>query len=159
MALSIIPWKKAVKLLVTEKAESVETGNSVCINMSSGRFNISSIIRLVIDIPWRAHNSRMKFSRRRVLIRDNYKCVYCGKTLGNNNTIDHIIPRSKGGATTFGNCVACCKPCNNKKADKTLEQVGFKLNDRPKRPTFVTLYKHYLKEYSPSEWNNYIIGI
>jgi hypothetical protein len=55
--------------------------------------------------------------------------------------------------------VASCKSCNNKKADKPLEQSGFKLKEKPKRPGFITLYKHYLKEYSPEEWTDYIIGV
>jgi 5-methylcytosine-specific restriction endonuclease McrA len=160
MALSIIPWKKAVRLLVKGKAEPIETGNSTSVMTGSGAFSIPSIIRLVVTIPWKAHKSRMKFSRKNVMIRDNYLCQYCGIKLGKQGgTIDHVIPRARGGQTTYSNCVASCKSCNNKKADKTLEQVGFKLREKPKRPGFITLYKHYLKEYSPEEWTDYIIGL
>jgi 5-methylcytosine-specific restriction endonuclease McrA len=162
MALSIIPWKKAVRLLVKGKAEAVETetDNSTSIKTGSGAFNIPSIIRLLVNIPWRAHKSRMKFSRRNVMIRDNYMCQYCGIKLGKQGgTIDHVVPRARGGQTTYTNCVASCKSCNNKKADKPLEQSGFKLTEKPKRPGFITLYKQHLKEYSPEEWENYIIGV
>jgi len=162
MALSIIPWKKAVRLLVKGKAEPVETGSStaVIVGTGSGAFNIPSIIRLLVTIPWKAHKSRMKFSRKNVMIRDDHTCQYCGVKLGKQGgTIDHVIPRARGGQTTYSNCVASCKSCNNKKADKTPEQAGLKLREKPKRPGFITLYKHYLKEYSPEEWTDYIIGL
>jgi len=160
MALSIIPWKKAVRLLVKGKAEPVYTDKYTSVKTGSGAFNVPSIIRLLVTIPWKAHMSRMKFSRKNVMIRDNYICQYCGITLGKQGgTIDHVIPRARGGQTSYSNCVASCKSCNNKKADKTPEQAGLKLREKPKKPGFITLYKHYLKEYSPEEWSDYIIGL
>ena len=162
MALSIISIKKTIKLLVKGKAEPipVSTNNSIVITTSSGMFNVPSIIRLLITIPWKAHKSRMKFSRRNVMIRDEYKCKYCGVKLGKNGgTIDHIIPKSRGGKTTYANCVASCKSCNNKKADKTLEQAGLKIDNKPKSPEFTMLYKQYLNDDLHSEWLDYIIGI
>ena len=160
MALSIIPWKKAVRLLVKGKAEAVETGNYTNIKTGSGAFNMPSIVRLLVTIPWKAHKNRLKFSRKNVMIRDNYTCQYCDSKLGRQGgTIDHVVPKARGGQTSYSNCVASCTACNNKKADKTLEQVGFVLKEKPKRPGFITLYRHYLKEYSPHEWADYIIGL
>jgi len=162
MALSIISLRKTIKLLVKGKAEPVETGkkNDRFITTAKGSFNIPSIVRLLVNIPWRAHKSRMKFSRRSVMIRDNYRCFYCDKTLGSHSkTIDHIVPKSQGGPTTYNNCVACCKACNNKKADKSVEQIGFVLKEKPKRPSFITLYRSHLQGYSPDEWRIYIIGV
>lgn len=159
MALAIIPWQKVVKLLVKGKAEGIDSEKDITVKTGSGAFSIPSVIRLLVTIPWRAHKSRLKFSRRNVMIRDEYKCQYCDIKLGKQGgTIDHVIPRARGGQTTYTNCVASCKECNNKKADKTPEQVGLKLEIKPKRPGFTTLYRHYLQDYSPKEWSYYIIG-
>jgi 5-methylcytosine-specific restriction endonuclease McrA len=159
MALSIIPWQKAAKLLVKGKAEAVHSTASTVVATGEGNFSIPSIIRLLVTIPWRAHKSRMKFSRRNVMIRDNHICQYCGAKLGKTGgTIDHVVPKARGGQSTYTNCVASCKSCNNQKADKRLDEIGFKLKQKPKRPSFITLYKHHLKDYSPDEWSTYIIG-
>lgn len=160
MALSIITWKKAVSLLVRGKAEAIETGNTTAIGSGTGPFHLSSILRLVVDIPWRAHKSRMRFSRKNVMIRDNHECQYCGKRLGKtNNTIDHVIPRAQRGETSYTNCVACCRECNNKKGDKTPQQAGMPLRTKPKKPGFLVMYRHYLDKHSPEEWSDYIIGL
>lgn len=161
MALSIIPWKKAVKLLVKGKAEPIHGDDSsiISIGTGAGAFDVPTIIRLVVTIPWRAHKSRMKFSRKNVMIRDSHECQYCGDKLGKTGgTIDHVIPRAKGGQTSYTNCVACCRQCNNWKADKTPEEAGLTLRSKPKRPTFMVMYRHYLEQYYPEEWANYIIG-
>lgn len=159
MALLIIPWQKAAKLLVKGKAEPVQSTNSIVVATGEGSFSVPSIIRLLVTIPWRAHKSRMKFSRRNVMIRDNYLCVYCGIKLGKQGgTIDHVVPRARGGQSTYTNCVASCKSCNNKKADKRLDETDFILKEKPRRPSFITLYKYHLRDYSPEEWNSYIIG-
>lgn len=162
MALSIISWQKAIKLLVKGKAEAIETKSKIIVRGILGAVSIPTILRLVVDIPWRAHRSRMRFTRRNVMIRDNYQCQYCGKKLGKGNkstsTIDHVIPRTQGGPTNYTNCVACCKDCNSYKSGRTPEEAGMKLLTTPRKPSFLVLYKHYLTSSSPEEWSNYIIG-
>lgn len=75
------------------------------------------------------------YSKRMVFIRDNYICQYCGKQLnGSNATYDHIVPRSKGGRSTFQNTVCCCEECNKRKADKNLKDSGMKLLRKPEVP-------------------------
>ena len=159
MVLSLVPWKRAVKLMVKGKAEAVQGSGSVAsIQGVDGKFSVPSILRLLVVIPWKAHMGRMRFARKNVLIRDNNKCLYCGIRVGKNTSIDHIIPRSRGGKTDYKNCVTCCKECNNKKADRTPKEAGMKLKNKPRRPTFMSLYRHYLKS-PPEEWCNYIIGL
>lgn len=160
MALSLVPWKKAVRLMVKGKAEPV-TGSGVVreIRGVTSSFNIPSIIRLLVVVPWRAHMGRMKFSRKNVVIRDNSQCQYCGIKLGKSSgTLDHVIPRSRGGKTDYLNCVLCCKECNNSKGDKTPTEAGMKLLQKPKKPTFITLYRHHMAN-PPDEWSDYIIGL
>ena len=160
MALSIISWQKAIKLIVKGKAEAIETKSKIVIKGILGAVKIPTILRLVIDIPWRAHKSRMRFTRRNVMVRDDYRCQYCNKKLGKTNgTIDHVIPKIQSGQTTYNNCVACCKECNHYKSGRTPEEAGMRLITMPTRPSFLILYKHYLNENSPEEWSDYIIGL
>jgi 5-methylcytosine-specific restriction endonuclease McrA len=159
VALSIVPWRKAVKLLVKGKAESISTPrNCYSIKYAKGNFEIPEIIRLLVVIPWRAHQVMIRFSRRNMLVRDNGECQYCGAKVGKKATIDHIVPRSRGGLTNYTNCVVSCGSCNNTKADKTLEEVGMKLKHNPRRPSFISLYKAYLED-PPEEWCAYIMGL
>jgi len=161
MALSIVSINKAIKLLVKGKAERVPgyESSQVQIKTCTGVFSVPSVIRLVNDIPWRAHNSHIRFSRKNVLARDNYQCCYCGVKLGKHSrTIDHVIPRSKKGPSSYLNCVSSCKACNNKKSDRTPEEAGMKLLSVPKKPTFAMMYRRHLEHHCREEWSDYIIG-
>lgn len=78
---------------------------------------------------------RTHFSRRSLYKRDGYRCQYCFCRPGSEElTIDHVLPRSKGGLTTWENCVLACIDCNTKKADRTLEECGMVLRTQPQRP-------------------------
>lgn len=79
---------------------------------------------------------KIHFSRRTIYKRDNNQCQYCGATPGTEElTIDHVVPRSKGGKTTWENCVLACVGCNSFKADRTPEQAKMKLRKKPKKPS------------------------
>ena len=159
MALSIVPWRKAIKLMVKGKAEAVQGSDTVKqVTYARDTFEVPSIIRLVNGIPWRAHIGRIKFSRRNLIIRDSHQCQYCGRRVSKTGTIDHVIPKSRGGKTDFANCVLSCGECNNYKANKTPEEAGMRLMKPPKKPTFMSLYKHQLSN-PPDEWCDYIIGL
>jgi len=159
MALSVISLRKTIKLLVKGKAETVVSNSEeFLVRTGEGFFAVPSIIRLLVDIPFRAHTKRMKFSRKNVMMRDGHNCQYCGIKLGKRGTIDHVVPKSRGGATSYTNCVASCGSCNNKKADKPLEQSGFSLRQKPKRPNFLTLYSYQIEDESPREWLDYIVS-
>lgn len=80
---------------------------------------------------------RINFSRRTIYRRDNYRCQYCNRKPGSENlTIDHVIPKSHGGGTTWTNCVLACVDCNSRKANRTPKQAGMKLLSTPKKPRF-----------------------
>jgi 5-methylcytosine-specific restriction endonuclease McrA len=159
VALSIVPLRKAVKLLVKGKAEPV-CGTKACsiIKSVTGNFVVPTIIRLLVVIPWRAHIGIVRFSRKNVISRDGGECQYCGTKIGKHATIDHILPQSRGGKSDYINCVASCHDCNNKKADRTPEEAGMKLKQKPKKPTFLSLYKSFLQN-PPEEWCTYIMGL
>lgn len=160
MALSLVPWKRALKLIVKGKAEGLAGSSTVrTISGAKGIFEVPSIIRLLTTVPWRAHSIKVKFSRKNVLTRDMHQCQYCGVKVGKSaTTLDHVVPKSRGGKTDYTNCVTCCKTCNNKKADKTPAESKMKLIQKPKKPTFLTMYRHFLNN-PPKEWHDYIIGL
>lgn len=126
----VVNWKRAVVLVLAEKAEPVElTGSSARSAISA--VDIPSVIRLryMVRVPWRG--DRLPMTRRGVLARDFHKCGYCAKHA---DTIDHIVPRSKGGPNTWENTVAACRRCNFTKADKTLAEANMQLLVTPAKP-------------------------
>ncbi len=81
------------------------------------------------------------FSRRNVFKRDRFTCQYCGRQPGNEElTIDHVLPKSRGGGSSWENCVLACVDCNHRKADRTPEQAGMRLHKTPARPRWRPLY-------------------
>ncbi|MCP4692395.1 MAG: HNH endonuclease, partial [Desulfobacterales bacterium] len=91
---------------------------------------VMKLIKLIRTI----YRAKVPFSKRNVFLRDGLKCAYCGAD-GRELTMDHIIPRSRGGKNNFDNCVASCAACNNKKACRTPREAGMHLKVRPYQPT------------------------
>ncbi len=129
--LAIVTRKRAMRLLTTRKAEVVEAGSQL---LRSARAQIAA--PLVVRLLRYAHTRRMRrpqVSRALVLLRDGETCQYCGRQPGRAAlTLDHIVPRAQGGATTWENIVAACRDCNARKADRTPEQAGMALRATPR---------------------------
>jgi len=104
----------------------------------SSVFPWPSVIRLksYVKMPFK----KIILSRKNILKRDNHKCAYCGRS-DLPLTIDHIIPKSKGGDDTWENLVSACMPCNNKKGDLYLEEANMKLRIRPYTPNHIMFIK------------------
>ena len=99
------------------------------------------------------HNT-IVFNRRNLFIRDENICQYCGKRFSTDDlTVDHIIPRSKGGQSSWLNCVLACISCNRKKADYSLEKIGMSLIRSPFKPKWNPLYR--TKVFVPS-WERFL---
>ncbi|NPA49618.1 MAG: HNH endonuclease [Thermodesulfobacteria bacterium] len=98
------------------------------------------------------------FSRANLLIRDHYTCQYCGKSVKNpkDRTIDHILPRSRGGKTTWDNVVLCCRKCNLKKGDRTPEEVGMKLLTKPKAPRWESFIMEDFPREKKKAWRQFL---
>jgi 5-methylcytosine-specific restriction endonuclease McrA len=95
-------------------------------------------------------------SRNSVLLRDNFTCQYCGNTPGRNGlTLDHILPRSRGGETTWENVVAACRPCNIRKGDRLPEEARMALRKRPGRPHYLAFL---LLSGTQEVWDKYVFG-
>ena len=119
--------KHAIKMIVREVAVIEESEE----DRMFGNFPMPKVLRLVkyIKMSWRVSNPR--FSKRRLFQRDNYECAYCGKVA---TTVDHVVPRCRGGSTVWENTVASCLKCNHKKGNKTLDEAGMKLRFIPVEP-------------------------
>ncbi|MBF4996425.1 HNH endonuclease [Nocardia sp. BSTN01] len=122
--LTALPARRAIVLLVCDKADTVHHNPEGPVVHSAGAsVALPSVIRLrnYVRVPYRA---RVPMTRAALMHRDRYRCAYCG---GKAETIDHVIPRSRGGAHSWENCVASCAPCNHRKADKLLSELGWTL--------------------------------
>jgi len=137
--LSICNVKKAMILIFLGKAEMVANRDDRRVRSVSKSFPWPSVIRLntYIAVPFK----KIILTRKNILRRDHYRCAYCGRgdiTL----TLDHIIPKSRGGEDSWENLVAACLPCNNKKGDQTPEEAMMKLRVRPYTPNHIMFIKN-----------------
>lgn len=129
--LTALPLRRAIVLLVCGKAEVVHCDSAGMVLHSASRaIEVPSVIRLsrFVKVPY---HSNIPLTRAGLLLRDNYRCVYCGARA---ETIDHVVPRSRGGTHSWDNCVASCAKCNHRKADKTLSELGWELPVVPRAP-------------------------
>lgn len=150
--LNICHAKRALALVMSGKAEMLENGMGyICTSTAS--YVIPSVIKLEYIV--RRPRTERKLTRIGIFHRDGYVCQYCGNS--GQLTIDHVVPRVRGGRHTWDNVVACCIPCNRKKADMTLEHSGMKLNRPPAKPHggygfFIP--HHYVKQ--AERWGEYL---
>ncbi len=131
--LNLVHWKRAMCLVAKGKVEVLSESQTVVRNASGMALKIPAVMRLIklIRIIYRAG---VAFTKRNVLVRDGFECAYCGKR-AERLSIDHIIPKSRGGRTDFDNCVAACKRCNLRKGGRTPSEAGMFLKVRPFQPT------------------------
>ncbi len=131
--LCVVPVKRAIVLVLKQKAEIVHAADRV-VRSERSIFAAPSVIRLVhfVRVPFR---NRVPLNRRAVFTRDGHRCQYCGASAEN---LDHVVPRSKGGPHTWDNVVASCTPCNARKGDKLLEHTNMVLRRRPVAPSSST---------------------
>lgn len=125
--LTVVSGKRAVQLLLDGKA-TIEEASPASFTTASGlEVPIPYVLRLNYEVKRHKNLKPPRFQRKGMLVRDNYTCVYCGKP---GDTVDHIIPRSLGGLTTYENCVTACTKCNHKKSNKTLAQMGWRVDPK-----------------------------
>jgi len=136
--LCLVDWRKAMKLIFAGKVTVLKYSDKM-IRSVSGAFRTPSVL-VLMKVVRSVYKSRVPFNRKNLLIRDRFACAYCGKS-GRSLTIDHVIPRSKGGKTDFDNCVACCADCNNRKGAGTPREAGMRLKKRPYQPTISEFIK------------------
>ena len=152
--LNVVSIRRAVILLLKEKAEIVEAAEAW---LHSERLNlpVPLVIRLVYYVRIPRHFS-LPLSRRTVLARDHYTCQYCNAQPGKAHlTIDHVVPRSRGGETNWENVVTACGPCNRRKGNRTPEEARMILHRKPRRPRYLALTM-LEGARAPQAWTKYM---
>ena len=128
--LCVVSSRRAIVLVLAQKAVSVDSSGEV-VRAESVAVPVPVVVRLTryVRVPYPA---QVPLSRRAVFTRDGQTCVYCG---GSATSIDHVVPRSRGGTHTWDNVVAACRRCNHTKADRSLAELGWKLPHPPGIPS------------------------
>lgn len=153
--LTALSLRRALVMVLCGKADVVhDDPNGPVIHSASRAVVVPSVIRLrcYVRVPYRA---RVPMTRAALMHRDRFRCAYCG---GKADTVDHVVPRSRGGAHSWENCVAACSTCNHRKADRLLSELGWTLRAAPLPPKG----QHWrllstVKELDPA-WARYLGG-
>ncbi|KAK3243161.1 hypothetical protein CYMTET_47165 [Cymbomonas tetramitiformis] len=128
----VVSWQRGIILDILGKADVVEYYDQ-CVRGATTEFQLPAVLKVNFYVAKRRATTKSSHvNRRSILLRDNYKCQYCG--CGENLTIDHVKPVSKGGPWSWDNLVTACSRCNTKKGSKTPEAVGLRLARQPKEP-------------------------
>jgi 5-methylcytosine-specific restriction endonuclease McrA len=141
--LGLIDWKKAMGLLFAEKIKVLKYSSRKIRGV--GRTFLMPAVAVLIKVVRIVYRHHVPFSRRNVLIRDQFTCAYCGSREPP-ITIDHVVPRAMGGRSDFDNCVACCRACNIKKGACLPREAGMVLRRRPWQPTIAEFMRIRLRQ-------------
>ena len=149
--ITVCTVQRAFLLVYLRKADLIRANSEYSFHTVSDTFTMPSVIKLnrYISIPYKG----VILTRENVFKRDGFKCQYCGteKEL----TLDHLIPKARGGKTSWNNLVTACKSCNSKKGNYLPEEAGLELPIRPYRPSYIM----YLKDLSGNnyeEWKPFL---
>jgi len=149
--LNVCSARRAIVLVLKQKAEAIEASGRV-FHSAESAFPLPAVIRLscFVRVP---HGKTRRVSRRAVLARDRHSCQYCGSRF--HLTIDHIIPRSRGGESTWENIVTSCAPCNSRKGDRMPFEANMRLRSKPRPPDPIALICMAVNEIHLS-WKRYL---
>lgn len=131
--LNITSAKRAITLIVLGKAESVESDSQV-VRSERVALELPSVVRMGYFV--KRPVPQLKLARKSILARDSHTCQYCGRK-ESPMTIDHVVPRNRGGKTDWENVVCCCLKCNSRKGDRLPHEVGLTLRRQPFRPRYI----------------------
>jgi 5-methylcytosine-specific restriction endonuclease McrA len=148
--LSVVSSRRATCLVLSDKAELLE-GDGTLIRSENLAVASPSVIRLryMVKVPY---VRRTALSRRAIFARDDHRCQYCGDRA---DSIDHVMPRSRGGQHTWENVAAACRPCNLGKRDRTPEEAGMRLTNpcrAPRSSAWVVVSVNAV----PDAWRRYL---
>jgi 5-methylcytosine-specific restriction endonuclease McrA len=152
--LNVCSTRRAINLYLSGKAEMLLNGRGYIYTVRD-RFPRPSIIRLgyMVKRPY----PRVRLSKREIFRRDHYTCQYCGSQV-KHLTLDHVLPRHRGGEYSWSNLVTACQKCNLRKGGRTIEEAGMTLRHPPYEPkaTAMYLYSNYLVENE--DWRPFLDG-
>lgn len=149
--LTVCSVQRAFLLIFLQKAEMISEVKEKRLRTINKSFPFPSVIKIkhYINIPYKG----VVMSRQNIFKRDGGVCQYCGTN--KELTIDHVIPRSQGGKSTWTNLVTACKRCNSRKSDYTLEKAGLKLAKPPVKPSYLSFLKMNLAR-NREDWMPYL---
>jgi 5-methylcytosine-specific restriction endonuclease McrA len=150
--LGVVGFQRAVRLLFARKVEVVHSAGRV-IRTTSLAFPLPSIVRMLYYV--RRSRKRVALTKKNVLLRDDYVCAYCTSRGGSDMTVDHVVPRSRGGASIWENLVASCSTCNARKGNRTPEEARMPLRRRPREPRAIP-WIVIRRNTAPDEWAKYL---
>jgi hypothetical protein len=151
---------RALRLIMKDRAEIINVSDSPSLwdsyyNTVSNSFQIPATIRLYHRVS--VNPSVARFRKRILYNRDNWSCQYCQKKLNwNSVTIDHVIPKCKGGKTTWRNCVVCCKSCNRYKGSKLPQEANMQLIKQPVEPRIIHFWNLNDKNDWHKDWEMFV---
>ena len=134
--LSLWPWQEAVKAVCLDRVQIVAEYDAT-VRSQRAAFRLPSVVVLKDFVK---PQKRVAFTRFNLFLRDEFRCQYCGSK--GDLTFDHVLPRCRGGITSWQNVVAACSPCNLRKGSKTLKQAGMRLARAPRAPTAEEMQAH-----------------
>ncbi len=148
--LAIVPFRRAIALVLAGKAV-ILVADEVPVRSAERTLARPAVVVLTryVRIPYQR---RVPLSRRGVLRRDGHRCCYCGRSA---STVDHVLPRSRGGQDTWENLVAACLPCNGRKGDRTPAEIGWSLVQPPRAPSGGSWVVRGSEQRRPA-WDGYL---
>jgi 5-methylcytosine-specific restriction endonuclease McrA len=150
-AISVCSVQRAVVLVMLQKAELVEARAGMALRSARSKYPCPSIVRLRVYV--RVPYKRILLSRKNVMRRDRHTCQYCGRR--DKLTIDHVMPKSRGGKDTWENLATACVDCNNRKGNRTPAEAGMELARTPFRPSHVMFIRDFLGSLDDA-WKPYL---
>ena len=148
----VVSWQDAMCLIVSGRAEVVEYYADKIIRTVTRVYNMPSVVRMFSGriVPC----SRVRLNRHNVWYRDGGRCQYCNQAVSKATmTYDHVLPRSRGGKTSWDNIVLSCSPCNRKKGDRTPEEANMTLRCKPNSPRKEQILRNSIQ--STGQWKNW----
>mgnify|MGYP002507807426 FL=1 len=154
--ISVIDWQKAINLLFSGKAtKPYNYSHSYSIKTNSGVFELPAAIMLInyVRIPFR----KVGLTKKNIIKRDDGICQYCACKLNSkNSTVDHVLPKSRGGINSWTNLVASCHPCNLRKGNRTPSEANMKLLRQPQAPGKDVVHIVLLDQHKNKLWERWL---
>jgi len=150
--LSVCTARRAVVLVFLGKAEIIANLDGSVLHSVAATFPVPSIVRLALYV--KRPQKRVVLTRRNIIKRDGHRCQYCGQSR-TAMTVDHIVPRNRGGTESWENLVCACIRCNNKKGNRLPDEAGMVLRRKPRRPNHITYIQRFIG-LGDHRWKQYL---
>lgn len=154
--LKVISWQRAVTLFFTGKVEVVEEYD-LDIHSVSLVIKAPAVVRLLRYA--KIGTRKPPLCKINILARDDFECQYCGIELRTQDaTLDHVLPRCRGGTTKWNNIVTCCRNCNRKKGGKTPDEARMPLRKKPEQPDWLPVISFRMNGNIPKAWRDFLFN-